>query len=137
MSICCFTIFNNIQKIIQNNPELVNLLTRWRTSRSTISIMNTIYFKGKLRLAVSWINILLHPLNWVFVISVLQMRVFQLAGNCKAEFQASETSRKMLKKINWDLSELGPSPQKLWCLYCVYSNNMNNTKKPFSNSQAI
>ena len=35
-------------------------------------------------------------------------------------------------KINWDLRELwrsvGRKSKKLWCLYCVYSDNMNNAK---------
>ena len=29
------------------------------------------------------------------------------------------------------------SSKKLWCFYCVYNNNLNNTKKTFRKSEVI
>ena len=47
---------------------------------------------------------------------------------CKPQSHA-----KGILKTNWDLRGpggwLGQISKKLWCFYCVYSDNMNNAKK--------
>ena len=55
-------------------------------------------------------------------VSVLQLKIFQLVDNYKADFEASESCRRQsLKKF---------------CLYCVYSNSMTKNIKSFQKQQS-
>ena len=69
--------------------------------------------------------------------SVLQIKVFQLVSNHKADLWAFELCKRHAENHLRSMSALDGGCKKLWCFYCVYSHNMNNTKKAFRNSEVI
>ena len=73
--------------------------------------------------------------------SLLQIRVFQLAGNYKKEFYASKLCRKHVenqlgsKRALEEWVGFGEKSEKLRCFYCVCSDNTSNKKIVFRKSK--
>ena len=69
-----------------------------------------------------------------------QIRVFQLAGNCKGAFWTSVLCWMYVENQLGSKRALGESwskASKNWCFYCLYSDNMNNTKEAFRKRKLI